>query len=324
MIDVSVIIPIYNVEKYLDTCLKSVINQTLKNIEIICIEDASVDNSLAILENYQKKDKRIKTIIHKENKGQSYCRNEGLKLARGKYTYFLDSDDWIDRIALKQLFEIANERKTDILIFKSIQFHDKERYFFTQDYYEMKFLNDYCDKIFKADSMDSKNIFKMDVTAYTKLYNTTFLKNINAKFPENLIHEDNPFFYYTFIKAEKVSFINKYYYTRRHRSDSIMYTTNYTSIDIINICDIILETFIKENWYEKYNKALLNFCIRILINKYKQRDEKLKDDYLIAMKKFVTKIKYEYKLYDDIKELNNSYSKQFIELFDNKKNINLS
>ena len=91
---ISIIIPVYNVEKYLEQCLKSVINQTFKDIEIICINDGSTDNSLEILEAFQKQDERIK-IINKQNEGQGIARNEGLKVAKGEYISFIDPDDWV-------------------------------------------------------------------------------------------------------------------------------------------------------------------------------------------------------------------------------------
>ena len=93
--EISIIIPVYNVEKYLDECLNSAANQTFENIEIICVNDGSTDGSLEILESHASKDKRIR-IISQENKGVSSARNEGLDAARGKYIYFMDSDDYMD------------------------------------------------------------------------------------------------------------------------------------------------------------------------------------------------------------------------------------
>ena len=92
---VSIIIPVYNVEQYLPKCLDSIINQTLKDIEIICINDGSIDNSLSILKEYASKDDRI-IIIDKENEGQGIARNLGIKKAKGKYIGFVDPDDWVD------------------------------------------------------------------------------------------------------------------------------------------------------------------------------------------------------------------------------------
>ena len=100
---VSVIVPVYNVEKYLKQCLDSLINQTLEDIEIICVNDGSTDSSLNILEEYQNKDNRIK-IISQENKGVSAARNLGLKNAKGEYLLFIYADDWVELNALEELF----------------------------------------------------------------------------------------------------------------------------------------------------------------------------------------------------------------------------
>ena len=104
MPNLSIITPIYNTQKYLNRCLDSLINQTLKDIEIICINDCSTDNSLEILKEYQNKDKRIKIINLKENKKQGYARNIALNEANGEYIGFIDSDDWIDLNYFEKLF----------------------------------------------------------------------------------------------------------------------------------------------------------------------------------------------------------------------------
>ena len=100
MINVSIVIPVYNVEKYLKQCLESVVNQTLDKIEVICINDGSTDNSLNILKEYEKKYNNI-IIIDQENKGPGFARNIGMKRASGKYIYFLDSDDYIELNAME-------------------------------------------------------------------------------------------------------------------------------------------------------------------------------------------------------------------------------
>ena len=100
---VSVIVPIYNTAEYLEECLDSLINQTLEDIEIICVEDKSSDDCLKILKEYSKKDDRIILIENDSNQGQSISRNNGLKIAKGEYVAFLDSDDWIDRNTYERL-----------------------------------------------------------------------------------------------------------------------------------------------------------------------------------------------------------------------------
>ena len=114
---ISIIIPIYNMEKYLNECLDSVISQTLKDIEIICINDGSIDNSLAILKEYEKKDKRIKVISH-NNKGVSATKNEGLKITTGEYIIFVAPDDFLDLNIYEKCIESILEYKHDILVYQ--------------------------------------------------------------------------------------------------------------------------------------------------------------------------------------------------------------
>ena len=112
---VSLIIPVYNVEKYLSKCLDSLVNQTLRDIEIICINDGSTDNSLKILEEYSKNDSRI-IVINKENSGPSVARNSGMEIATGEYIGFVDSDDWIDLDYFEKLYNSAVENSADIAV----------------------------------------------------------------------------------------------------------------------------------------------------------------------------------------------------------------
>ena len=121
MPNLSIITPIYNTQKYLNRCLDSLINQTLKDIEIICINDCSTDNSLEILKEYQNKDKRIKIINLKENKKQGYARNIALNEANGEYIGFIDSDDWIDLNYFEKLYTKAKEHNCDIALATNVR-----------------------------------------------------------------------------------------------------------------------------------------------------------------------------------------------------------
>ena len=114
-VKVSIIVPVYNVEKYLRQCVDSIVNQSLKEIEIICINDGSTDNSLQILEGYAQRDKRIK-IINKRNEGLSTARNTGMEYATGEYIGFVDSDDFINEKMYENLYKNAKSNKSDIVM----------------------------------------------------------------------------------------------------------------------------------------------------------------------------------------------------------------
>lgn len=113
---ISVIMPVYNVAAYLPKCLDSIINQTFNDLEIICINDCSTDNSLQILKEYEKKDKRIKVIANKENVGAALTRNVGIDMAKGEYIYFMDSDDWLETDYLAVMLQTIEQVNTDIIL----------------------------------------------------------------------------------------------------------------------------------------------------------------------------------------------------------------
>ena len=132
-IKVSVIIPVYNVEPYLKECLNSIINQTLKDIEIICIDDCSTDNSYQILEEYSKKDNRIIILKNEKNTGgPSTARNKGIDLAKGDYLYFIDSDDYIENNFLEEMYNTAKEYNTDIVSNLNIIENNNNNYIYYQ------------------------------------------------------------------------------------------------------------------------------------------------------------------------------------------------
>ena len=121
---VSVIIPIYNVEEYLEECIDSILNQSLDNVEILCINDGSTDNSLSILNKYSERNSNIK-IINQENTGAGTARNRALKFAEGEYIYFLDGDDYLDKDTLLICYEEAKKNNLDIVTFDAILFYEK-------------------------------------------------------------------------------------------------------------------------------------------------------------------------------------------------------
>lgn len=180
-IKVSIVIPVYNVEKYLRQCLDSVINQTLKDIEIICINDESTDGSLEILQEYEKKDSRIK-IINKKNEGLSAARNQGLELAKGEYVSFIDSDDWINKTFCEALYTAAKKYDIDIACGGIVRVNGKRQ--------RNKLV--YTKEEFTKD-VDKKNeLTKTPVYSYVwnKIYKRESLLKSGITFPVGRVFED--------------------------------------------------------------------------------------------------------------------------------------
>lgn len=176
---VSIIIPVYNTEKYLRECLDSVVSQTLKDIEIICINDGSTDNSLQILKEYAQNDNRIK-IIDKENGGISFARNTGLQSATGKYVGFVDSDDWIELNFYEKLYNTAIKYGADIALTEIIRTNNNRHFFNLK---KEKFA-DNTQKKFKLAKIPQYNY------VWNKIYNREKLLKINIPFEEGIAFED--------------------------------------------------------------------------------------------------------------------------------------
>ena len=196
MVKISAIVPVYNVEKYLKECLDSIINQTLTDIEIICINDGSTDNSLKILNEYAEKDKRVK-IFTQKNQGLSIARNNGMKYAKGEYISFIDSDDYIELNTFEKLYDKATRDDLDILMFKSFVYDEQKQKINEFDaYHDLEVFDKFIKNIFCH--LDTKEFtHRISVTSWSKIYKTDFLKSNEINFPEKLLFEDNAFFYET-------------------------------------------------------------------------------------------------------------------------------
>lgn len=216
---ISIIIPVYNVEEYLRECLDSVLGQTFQSIEIICVNDASTDNSLEILRAYQAIYSNISILSHEKNSGLSAARNTGLEKASGKYVMFVDSDDMILTNACEELYQMAEKYKTDIIYFNMKLLNEKGDRSWTQN---VKYNN-------HTEVLSGKEMFCNFVEekgrkeqVWRQFFNRDFLGRHHISFYEGILHEDNLFSFLTAMKAERVFDINKEYYLYRQRAGSIM------------------------------------------------------------------------------------------------------
>ncbi len=302
-VKVSVIVPVYNVEKYLPICLDSLLQQSLEDIEIICVDDRSTDDSRAILDFYSQKDDRIRIIKNQNKRGSGGSRNRGLGEVRGKYVFFLDSDDWIDPDCLEILYEKSEELNLDMLFFKLINYDDNMNKFYKSDYYEVTPLKRFENKVFNYNDIDKNDFFNITVGPGNKLYSTKFLKKIGAQFPENLIHEDNAFYFEVMFNAERLSFYNYDFYNRRRRKNSITATFDDSLLDSVSIVELIFNYFLENNYYEDYKEPLLNFLCYFIKDRFEVIETKYKPEFYVKAKRFFEKISYTYDLADDMNSL---------------------
>lgn len=222
---VSVIVPVFNTERYIGECLNSVINQTLKEIEIIVVNDGSTDNSGNIISDFARKDSRIK-VVNKENGGQSAARNLALKIAGGEYIQFLDSDDLLDENALQTLYSYSKENNLDQLFYDAQMFYETKELEAAQvissSYYQRK--GSYPDiESGKAAFVHMSTEGDFKPSAGPQFNRRKFLADNNISFCEGIIHEDDLFTMQSVLLAERVGVLNEtYFYKRRVREGSTM------------------------------------------------------------------------------------------------------
>ncbi|MBR5438191.1 MAG: glycosyltransferase, partial [Clostridia bacterium] len=223
-VDVSVIIPVYNTGDFLHATIDSICRQTLDSIEIICINDGSTDDSLDILKEWAEKDERI-SVWTQENAGLSCTRNSGVQIAQGKYVYFMDSDDILEDTALELLFRKSDKENLDIVYFDADVFSDDDDMDEEIKRFNYKRSKEYSEVYSGQDLLRIMyNNGEYFPSACLQMCRKDYIKENSFYFRPGVIHEDNAFTFASFINAERVSHINKPFFHRRLRANSIMTT----------------------------------------------------------------------------------------------------
>lgn len=220
---VSVVIPFYNVEKYIGDCLKSVIAQSLKDIEIICVNDKSPDNSAEIVKQYQKQDERIILVENEQNGGLSYARNEGSKVATGKYIYYLDSDDTIQPNALQELYDLAERDNLDVIFFDSVMFFENATLASTMEADDLFCAKEKYENVITGREFLTLCYEQSDIRepVWIQFHKRAFLEENKIDFYEGILHEDVLFTYKVLMAAKRLRCINERYHNYRIRENAI-------------------------------------------------------------------------------------------------------
>ena len=255
-IKVSIIIPVYNVEQYIRECLDSVINQTLKEIEIICVDDCGTDNSISIVKEYANKDNRIKILYHNHNKGLGPARNTGIENAKGEYIMFLDSDDWYELNACEIMYNTIQQQKTDLAICGVNVIYEACHNLKNSDnkYFKIKFHT--------LQSLTEDILYNLNVSVWNKIWKKDIINKYKIKFPD-LKYEDFYFFnFYTISSKSSIYFIQDKLYNYRRRQNSIMTNTfnkidNY-SIDNLKVYIKLYKDLKQNQLLEKYIQYITN------------------------------------------------------------------
>ena len=266
-IKISIIVPVYNVEEFLEQAIDSLINQTMKDIEIICVEDCSKDNCRSILREYAKKDKRITLIENDVNKGQGYSSNIALDIAKGDYIMYLDPDDWYELDACETAYNHITKYNNDIVFFN--------RYIYSEKY-NKRFIDDkFGEKLDLIKDNPNANIYNSPVPlsgfCFTKIYNRKFLIDNNCRFTETRCAEDFIFAVTTNLYAKSVSVLNKPLYTYRTLMRDNKYRKNVLNSRIEKFNDSfenrkIVYDFIRNRDLGMFNDELMTYWINSSID----------------------------------------------------------
>lgn len=258
---VSVIMPVYNVERYIVRSLDSLINQTLKDIEIIIVNDGSTDNSKQVVKIYSEKYKDKIKLVEKKNGGLSDARNYGIPHATGEYIAFLDSDDYVEPDTYEKMYNKAKEDNSDLV--------------------ECDFIWEYPDRK-KVDTGKIYNNKKEMLTyarvvAWNKLIKRSLIEEHKIKFPKGLRYEDVEFFYKMVPYYNKVSFIKEPLIHYTQRNSSISNTQNERTQEIFEVMDNVIKYYKENNLYEEYKTELEYTYTRLLLCSSLLRMVKIED-----------------------------------------------
>lgn len=308
MIKLSVIVPVYNVEDYIEECIESIVKQSIDSMEIIVVDDGSTDNSISIVEKFD--DNRIK-IIRKENGGLSSARNAGIREARGKYIYFIDSDDYLAyETALEDMYNIGVEDDADIVVGNAIKYYSEEmQYIFRRD-----------KELFVRTCMDSSDFlikfrksYSMHVAVWLNMYKKDILDKFKISFKEGFYHEDEDFTPRIFLKAKNISIYPVNFYIYRVRDNSIVRSKNIKNAnDIIKICLDLQEEFDNLDNFE-LKKIMCEYNVELLMRtSYEYRLNKIDK----KVKRITIKGSYnkKLKLHSTLYYINNNLYYKFLDI----------
>lgn len=293
---VSIIVPIYNVEKYLKKCIESIINQTYKNIEIILVDDGSPDKCGEICEEYSKKDNRI-VVIHKQNGGLSDARNKGIKVAKGKYITFVDSDDYVDYRYIELLYKAVKENNTKIAQCNIAKVNMSGNIIARLGYKEnsIKTSKNMLNDIYSSHLIEN-------IVVWNKLYLKEMFNNIS--FPVGKIHEDEFTTFKILYNVDKISIVNEYLYYYRQTDESIIGKKfNKKRMDLLEALEERISFLKEKKEYDLYKKTLKYYIEQLRVYFIKTKK------YIGNSSKIQKTIKYKYKIackeYLKLKEIPN-------------------
>ena len=273
---VSIVIPVYNAEKYLGECLDSILRQTLTDIEILCVDDGSTDGSPDVLRQYAEKDQRI-FVFGQSNKGVSAARNAALSHVSGRYVWFIDADDIIDTDACRLLFEKAEESGADMTLC-----------FYRRDEDEKRPAWRKINADDKTSYADKRILFNYPA-AWNALRRTDFLRKHQILFPEGIASAEDHFFHWqSVVLAKIIAVVPGQLYFYRHHAQSVSVSGYRKWMDIVPAYDFIRRFLIESGYYTEYRNEFLSRKLRLWRNIWKALPDSLKPEFAAKIRSALT------------------------------------
>jgi len=251
----SVIVPVYNVERYLEKCLRSIEQQSFTSFEVIVVNDGSTDSSMEIAEKFQCNDQRFK-LINQNNLGLGGARNTGIKNAEGKYLFLLDSDDYISPNTFRDLVQYSEKKDLDVLVFNYDRVDDEGRTISSTNF---------GDGVYSKEEAFRKILsLKTSPQAWNKLYKTSLFLDTGIRYPERFLHEDLPVTYRLFWSADRIGYLNKSYYSWLVRSGSITQNFSYKHInDVVTSLLGMKHNLTDWSVFSIYENEYIECCVKM-------------------------------------------------------------
>ena len=286
---ISIIVPVYNVQGYLGKCLKSLLAQTLKDIEIICINDGSTDDSLTILNFFAFKDKRIK-VIDQENSGPGIARNNGMQAANGEYIGFVDPDDWVKEDMYEKMYNQAKNLDSDIVICDYVKYQEWTGKLWKPDFflYAINYTQDNPISMAPNQQVIYEKLLSTLLISpcysWNRLYKASFLKNNNIHFSDKKCYEDCIFILKSHILTHRISYIayNGYYYLLR--KTSILRSFNKRYYDLFDAIECMTKFLQKQNLLQQLDLNLHYFKVMNCVWTYNNLPESERKEFVSYVK----------------------------------------
>lgn len=266
---ISVILPVYNVAPYLKECLNSLLEQTYTDFELILVNDGSTDNSLIIAKEYENKFERI-IIIDQDNKGLSEARNSGYRYIKGRYTYFLDSDDFILPETFGNLINLAEENKLDLIKFDAYSFSEKNIKIQMTNYDSSSYLEE--NKVYSRDEYLRKVGDRFMPAVWMYFIKSSIILENQLYFKKDILHEDEVFTVQLLQFCQRIMYDSNQYFQRRYRQNSIMTAdvsknkkSTQSKIEIIKLFEKLINSNPLDEEYSKFIKSRQNDIFTVLI-----------------------------------------------------------